>query len=452
MLLTRLYIWSILLDPLLFFLLTERTITGFSLSFSRILQFIVIFFLIVLFLYRLSRGYTKVSFYNIDSSFFFIKLHYLLLIIFGITGFLFGYYELSGIKHNIASIPDMINSKFARPFFEYFIQAFQIIYFIIMPVYLLKTKEHIDYFFSRFKFIFLIFIALGFADVLAIVMFDFDPLPRHILGWKNVGLRFHGIAGEPRQAYSFIILGLALLHLRAYYYKEKVSVGLLLLSVIAIYLTHSMTAIMGVVFFIIMYILFAISSNIKKIKKILTIALSILFIFLSITYVDRVSSYVEYLLDVWFVLERKDELPYLMKVQATSLYPLYEITVKIREFDLFPVLFGHGLGSSSIINNLYLERGVYVLKNPNAQIVRILYEYGLLGLYVLFLAFYYPIRKYIDNINQKEREGFIIVFLLLLSAYFSIRSQVVFLYVGIFIATFRYKFNIPNVKFQQKNN
>jgi len=101
---------------------------------------------------------------------------------------------------------------------------------------------------------------------------------------------------------------------------------------------------------------------------------------------------------------------------------------------------------------LYLERGVYVLKNPNAQIVRILYEYGLLGLYVLFLAFYYPIRKYIDNINQKEREGFIIVFLLLLSAYFSIRSQVVFLYVGIFIATFRYKFNIPNVKFQQKNN
>ena len=83
--------------------------------------------------------------------------------------------------------------------------------------------------------------------------------------------------------------------------------------------------------------------------------------------------YIESSQDLWSILESGGELPYLMKIQLDSIYPLYDLTVKFRNFDFLPVLIGSGLGSASVVNNVYSDF-VFGTSNPNSQLVRNLYE------------------------------------------------------------------------------
>ena len=63
------------------------------------------------------------------------------------------------------------------------------------------------------------------------IITGYSGIPRHIgdctlVGWRltdctTVGLRFHGLAGEPRDAFSFLMLGLSIIALRGIWSDSK---------------------------------------------------------------------------------------------------------------------------------------------------------------------------------------------------------------------------------------
>ena len=439
----RLYVWSILLEPLLFFIIADQSFLIIPTSLARIIQILVVSGLIFLFLYKLTDRKFNILIINIKNPlYFYIFLHFFFLIIIGIFSIFVGTYDIY-FQTNVVIIP---NSVIFRPLFEYFIELFYIVYFFILPFYIFKSRVIVDYFFYYFRIVFLLCLVFGFIDILSIYFLDFPLIPRHITDWKFVGFRFHGIAGEPRQAYIYLVFGLAILNLKAFYYDKKMSVWWLIFVSIAIGFTQSMTAIVGLLFFILLYLSrsFLIGAG-NFFRGIATPFVALIFIILILFTSDRLIDYLEDISTVLNVLDSGEKLPYLMEVQSTSIFPIYDLLVKVRNFDLLPVFFGSGLGSSSIINNIYIG-GEYELKNPNSQIIKILYEGGLVGLFLIIKAFLYPIKRLTNGINLKNKKTFIIYTLLLLGAFFAIRSPTIYIYLGICIVVFKLKLKL---KFKQ---
>ena len=427
----RLYVLSIIFEPLLFFVITDRSFISIPISFSRILQIVVILGMGFIFLYKLSDRKFNISIINIKNPlYFYIFIYFFFLIIVGIINT----FSLMLNDDFQDQYNALLNAHASRQLLEYVIELFYIVYFFVLPFYMFRHKAVVDYFFNSFKIVFLLFLVIGFFDILSIYFLDFDPIPRHIRDWTHIGFRFHGIAGEPRQAYAYLLFGVAMLNLKAFYYDEKMSIWWLVFTAIAILYTQSMTAVLGALFFVLLYL----KNSLFRRINIIVIFSSILFIALVFYTSDRLVEYAKDLIYVKDVLDRGEELPYLMKVQATSIYPLYDFFVSFRDFEWFSVLFGSGFGSSSIINNIYMA-GEPTIRNPNAQISRILYESGVFGLILIMAAFSHPIKTMSYNLTKKSRHVFIIYTLLLLGSFFAIRSPVIYIYTGVFIAVFKLK-------------
>ena len=147
---------------------------------------------------------------------------------------------------------------------------------------------------------------------------------------------------------------------------------------------------------------------------------------------ERIMLYLHSASNLWTILETGGELPYYMKVQRDSIYPLYDLTVKFRDFKLFSVFFGSGLGSASVTNNLYdgVALGVF---NPNSQFVRLLYASGLFGSLIFILAFTHPVKCLTKNFDRRTQNYFILFMLLLLGCSLGVRSSVPYIYLGVFI-------------------
>src|SRR3990172_168130 len=98
-LLSRIYVWSIILEPLLFFVLFERTVSGVAGNLSRILQMTVVSSLILKLLASfLNLRLADVRVVSFASPLYINYVIYFYLVIFaGFIGFLSGAYYLPGI-------------------------------------------------------------------------------------------------------------------------------------------------------------------------------------------------------------------------------------------------------------------------------------------------------------------------------------------------------------------
>jgi len=119
---SKLYVWSIVLESLLFFIIADPDLIGVTANVSKILQFSV-FLGLILRIATLRTNLMVSSPFNIFNKWFF---YYFVFAIFsGIFGFLSGAY-------NIESEADVINALrvYTRPFFEYFIMLYYFAYFV----------------------------------------------------------------------------------------------------------------------------------------------------------------------------------------------------------------------------------------------------------------------------------------------------------------------------------
>lgn len=112
-----------------------------------------------------------------------------------------------------------------------------------------------------------------------------------------------------------------------------------------------------------------------------------------------------------------------------NIYPLWDIYINISNLNLYPVLFGKGFGSSAIIN---ANIGSYeTLTNPHSQIIRLMYDTGIVGLILYCLAFIKPIMFLLERYYTNHKSSFFFLVVLILGACLGQRSNAIFVYFGI---------------------
>jgi len=439
-LISKVYVWSVVFEPLLFFIMWDQWTAGIGGNISRILQGLVIISLILKYFIKPS-GLRIINFANPLYRNYGIYLG--IAIFAGLVGGLSGAYQVS-VPYSTSEqsyFASLLNSPAFRPVFEYIIAIYYFIYFVVLPRYMLKTESAVFYFFRVFKTMFIISLVVGMVN-LAFAISGIRLVPRHIADWAYGGVyaggRFHGLAGEPRDAFVYLFLGIAVINLEAYVKGQSLSKFWIVTVISAAVLTQSASGLIGIAVFCVLLGTYGLNyaMNVRTFPLLLAILiLTPVLIYGSIISSERFLQYLKSTSDLWYLLESGGELPYLMLQQSTNIYPLYDLTVKARELNILPIIIGSGFGSSSAISNHYAPFAGQML-NPNSQLVRSLFESGVVGTFFLIMSFFYPVKQLTKYIIIKDRFIFITLTLLLIGCFMGHRNAAPFIYLGTFLAAF----------------
>ena len=284
-----------------------------------------------------------------------------------------------------------------------------------------------------------------------------ESFPRHLSDGRSVGFRFHGIAGEPRDACSYLMLSLGILALRDIWEdKKKLTLFWIILIITATLLTQSLSGILGIAFFSILVLIYYLPSTSTRNKLlffsvVLFVALAI---FINIILSDRLMRYYYEFFWLYSLLEGGplkeidwtsrcnfpnitdcNKLAAVFKGQMNNIYPIWHLWEEIKEFNFLHLFIGNGLGSTSVINNYYMHSNG--LENPHAGIIRSIYETGVIGTLLFIAAFLTPIKKMCinNNINSK----LILFMLLMLGMYFAHRSAIPYIFLGMVLVVLNNK-------------
>jgi hypothetical protein len=437
-LISKIYVWSVVFEPLLFFIIWDEWTAGIGGNLSRIFQGFVLFALILKYLIK-SSDLRIINFSNLLYRNYGI---YLSVAIFaGLVNALSGGYDVS---MNFSSpmqsyFASLLNSHVFRPLFEYVIAIYYFIYFVVLSRYLLETDRDIRYFFLVFKTMFMISLIVGVVD-LAAAFYNVRLVPCHIANWPQwAGQRFHGLAGEPRHAFVYLFLGLAVFNIEAHIKGKSLSKLWIVTVICTAILTQSTSGFVGIAVFLILFSVDSLTYKMNVQRYFLLFAiftLTPLLIFGVINSSTRLSLYLASTTGLWSLLESGSELPYYLMVQSGDIFPLYDLTVKARDLNILPIIIGSGLGSASAINNSYVPFAAGQMINPNSQLVRSLFENGIIGTFFFIMSFISPVKRLTRHIGANDRFRFIILTWLLIGCFMGIRSSALFIYLGIFFAVF----------------
>lgn len=407
----------------------SRNITGISGELSRLLQFLFIFLLIVNTL--LNKKKIKVI-----NPLFILYRRYFLFFIFAILSAIIGIInnsygnELSLFYGTGLSFSSFINGPLIRPIFEYLITIYYFIYFAVLPFYFINTKAGIAYLFRVFSITYLACLYLGIIDYLFLLIMNIEFIPRHFgeSPSVHVGLRFHGLAGEPRDAFVYFVFGIAMHYLKSLFFIKKINRKIILLSLIAILLTNSLSGIIGIIISLFLLATFYLRRlSAKRLTYGFVIFCSFTFIiYLSITNTIRFENFMIALSALYNVLDSGVQIPPVLIGQMPNIYPIWERWLSLNRYEILPIIFGTGFGSASAINNLYI--GSAELMNPHANFVRLFYENGLVGLILFISSFIYPIKKL--NLPVQISNHATIMMIFVLGAFLAHRSPTLYIYLG----------------------
>ena len=281
------YSISVISEMLLYFIFGA----GLFDKLSRQIQFL---FIIFYFLYII----VNTKSFNLNFKFKNIHIYFLLFLVIGILStflnLIYGtYYEglINYLKHletysaNISylNINQYFNNVFTIPLVEIVKYLYFYIYFAILLPYIIDTEEKLIKFLDLFYYIFIICLVIGFIILIDVAFKDFGVkviLSRH---WyyndqMNVGLRFMGIFGEPRDAAVALLLGSLFLYIRSV--LKNLNPPLILFSaiLIALFFTISGSLMISLFLYPFMFLLFypQILSNIN-IQNILILIITSIF-------------------------------------------------------------------------------------------------------------------------------------------------------------------------------
>jgi len=441
----KLYIWSLLSEPLLFFVLLESSVLGIPITLSRVLQFSFFFILCVKYI---SCKKTIIIYDLLSVQNQRIYIYIFIVFLSSIAGLLSGAY-------NYESDGLLVFSNTLRPLFEFFILLYYFIYFLILPKYIVHTKKHLSYLMKWLKNIFIFVVFIGMIDVLCNVI-GFDLIPRHLVdsNWVTVGLRFHSILGEPRDAFVYLLFILSILFLNAAIHEEmKYKYFTMIIIFTCLVFTQSFSGVVGIFISLILLVVFT-GIPTKYYKS--TLLILCLFILIGIVvseYSLRINFYTQMALAIPNILQSDSiqpyligvhyptdivhakHLAYLVSVQAPDIIPLWVFLHKIINYDFFSVLFGSGIGSASFTTNNFInEVGV---NNPRGQITRLLFESGVIGTYIYILMLIKPMYNLKLILSNKQQMIILISAIFLCGAALGHRSNLIFMFVGIVIAVIK---------------
>lgn len=437
-LLSQIYIFSLIFESLLFFIIGSQTTTGFSITIGKILQFIVFLFLII----ELTGHRGDLRIVNIRHHFYrYFAVFFLLAILAAVIGIINGGYTLN-TQYNAAYadtiLARIVRSSSFRPALEYIIILYYFIYFVVLPKYLIPNKAALFFFFKYFKLAFLACLTLGFTD-LFFQLGGIYILPRDMWEGRMVGFRFHGLAGEPRDAFVYLFFAFGILNIREYYFNNRfLDKKWLIVTVVAALLTQSGSGLIGIIIAVGIFMLNNLGNiTFKKVLVILGVLIfSSVLITISIYTSQRLQDYLNVSSFMLDTLKAGEAPPPIIAPQMVNIFPVWDLFTKITNGNFLPVLFGSGFGSASVVNN-NMGKGLWnELTNPHSQLIRLLYECGIIGTAIYIKSFIYPIKRITSLYAKSIKQNFLILTIVLLGLNLSHRSTTMFIYLGIFIATF----------------
>jgi len=438
--LNKIFVFSILFEPLTYFVLVPQHFSGIGANISRLFQLFVLIGLLFNVLltgkFRLFNPFSKL---NKSFSYFFIYA-----IIVGIFGYIFGSYTLhigDALEISFDNIfSEVTNSYYFRPTFEYFISLYYFVYFVILMQYMLKNKADIDYFFRWFVYIFIALLVIGFGDLIIqhLSGYAYEGLGRSLADDENPGDRFHSLIGEPRDAFVYLTLSLGILTLRGVWDNNKnLNIFWIVIVLCALYLTQSFSGVLGIIFTIVLLIYFYIPTlTFKKLLLfILLLVIAIFLIYINVKYSLRMMKYIDGFISLYQTLDAGDEITTQLRPARNNIYPLWSLWLEMRENNFMHLFFGNGLGSASVVNNFYMkETGVI---NPNSSIIRMLYETGIIGCTLFLYAFISPIKLMYKG--HRIYTNILFFTLLIFGTYLGHRSVAPFIFLGAAMLVFSNK-------------
>lgn len=428
----KLYCFSLAVEPLMFFVLTDPSQTGSAITLSRLLQILVgIYFVAFIIKKGLILPKPSYEYYKPYTGYIVVGL---ISSVFGVV--FYDSYRLSGGDANTdmsTAAAEILRGPYSRPFIEVIVSVYYFVYFVVVPKYLLKTTVEIKYIIDLVVNIFKYGLAFGIIDVLQFLVTGINFIPRHLVdsSYIELGTRYHGIVGEPRDAFPYLVFGLTMYFLRgALFQQASPTKAVIFSTAFALILTQSASGIIGVGFALCIYIFTDLKINLIRLVKIsgvLIIAISIAIIVVLNT--DRLFDYLVAAEGLYDVLMAKDELHPLMLAQSSNIFPLWQTFLYLKDFNLFPVFFGSGFGSASFINNNLA--GTNVLANPQSNAVRLFFEVGILGVWLYLVSQLILIRRLKIILGTDLAQKFYYLAILLAGICLGHRSTTIFILCGI---------------------
>jgi hypothetical protein len=314
------------------------------------------------------------------------------------------------------------------------------VYFVLLPIYILKDSTQIKYFFKFFLNSLGVLLAIGWVDFL-LSLYNIEVIARHLNDGVHVGKRWHSMYGEPRDAFAAIILSGCFLFFSHHFIQKikniKIIFFILILSLI---FTQSLSGIIGIIFTFGMLIILIMLYKLVNLKYSIIIfsALVVLAatIFWSFQEFERLEDYYGaiIILASGFLNSEPIYIDGFLSGQAPNIIPVWYRIFEMQSGIFYPFLFGTGLGSASTVNGYYmLEAGNM---NPHTQISRILFEFGLFGSVIFLYAFIKPLsffaRKEIPS--KPIRLEIFILFCFVTGTFLAHRSAVLYIFLGITLA------------------
>ena len=273
-------------------------------------------------------------------------------------------------------------------------------------------------------------------------------IPRHLVdsSWVKVGWRFHSIAGEPRDAFVFLMLGLAILYLMAgLNFKKPPRIGFIILILTCLMLTQSFSGVIGVIAGLTLFIVFTKISFKNTVSMSFLIFLTVISGYVLLENSPRIQNYAKMILTLAEVMEGDSKMPYLALVQSPDLVPLWLFINKPFEYDFYPFLFGSGIGSASFATNNFMDMVTAEINNPRAQITRLLFESGIIGTYIYLIIHIKPIRKLRSCVPTVRWSTIWLSSIMLFGAVLGHRSNVGLIFVGIVVAILVNRLHYPYI-------
>lgn len=438
------YIFSVCFEPLLFFVVASRDISGVSGNISRLLQFFTLS-LFFLFLVVGNKKFTiNKRFLNpIHPYFRYYTIFFGIACISGVVGFFAGKYDLPFIYRvgERSGLAIFLNSQSIRPLFEYCIAFYYFFYFVVMPFFILKKESDIRLYIKVILNLFFISFVVGWVSVI-LSFIDIYLIPRQWAEWlegepRFVPYRYHGLAGEPRDAFVYLVFGGLVYYISRLLQGKKFPLFLFISILAAIGFTQSGSGILGVVFFFLLFpLLVSSKQNPRTLFTIIFLySIGLSGVYFSIIYIPRIADYFDLALNVFYLIDTKKELPYNIMVQANNIYPLYSLYLDFQKGNFYPIFFGNGFGSASIVNNIFNK--TRELDNPHSMVIRVVYETGFVGVSFFIYAFWSPVKSAISYFQKRDQKLILVATLLLIGCNLAHRSSTIYIFLGLIFSIYR---------------
>jgi hypothetical protein len=435
-LLQKLFIWSIITEPLLFFILLPSTAIGLPITLSRVFQaaFLILY---VLNIFSKRKGIPIIN--PLKTYNFHLICYCVLIFISSAIGWQFGSYSID--PSNVSNYSEVdthisFSGGYLRLAFEGFILIYYFVYFVILPRFFICSKMQLSYLFKWMVRVFYFVIIMGLIDFLANVL-GFDLIPRHLVdsGWVQVGRRFHSIVGEPRDAFVYLLFGLSILYLMAGLNLKKPPRRIVVVLILfCAMLTQSFSGVIGLILGLGLFVVFT-KPNVKNYTALFSLlCISLLALYLSFDNSVRIQGYVNMIITLPEVMLLGNPLPYLIVVQSPDVVPFWLFLQKLIEFDFYSILFGSGIGSASYATNNFMEAVTFQINNPRAQITRLLFESGVIGLYIYLIILIKPVQRLRPIVKKNCWVGLWYSSLLLFGGMLGHRSNLGIIFAGIALA------------------